>query len=140
MLIYPREEDIVVHEGKFFRAEWYYNSEGERPAHEYYQGLTVEARVQVMALIVHFCDNPPGNFLPPTKYRVEDRANKIYAFKPGSERFFNFTTAGARVIVTNAYHKQSKKMKKQDLEKLKIAAHYRADYIKRVKENTYYAN
>ncbi len=140
MHIYPQEEDVLFHEGKFFRAEWYYNIGGERPAYGYYQDLTPEERARFLALVVYFCDNPPGSFLPPTKYRVEDRENKIYAFKSGADRFFNFTTSGAKVIVTNAYHKQSNKMKKQDLEKLKIAAYYRTDYLKRVKENTYYEN
>lgn len=54
------------------------------------------------------------------------------------DRFFNFTTEGSVVIITNAYHKHSQKMTKQDLEELRIAGRYRQDYLRRGKEGTYY--
>lgn len=71
-------------------------------------------------------------------YRVEDRANQIYAFKPNSERFFNFMTSGARVIVTNAYPKDSQKMSKAGRAQLSVAAKYKTDYLQRVSGGTYY--
>ena len=71
-------------------------------------------------------------------YRVEERENKIYAFKPGGERFFNFTAEGRKIILTNAYSKHSQKMTKQGLESLEIAIKYKKDYLKRSREGTYY--
>jgi hypothetical protein len=47
-------------------------------------------------------------------------------------------TVGAKIIVTNAYHKQSQQMRRIDLEGLKVAARYRQDYLTRIKEGTYY--
>ncbi len=85
-----------------------------------------------------YCDSPYGTLLPKTLYRIEDKENKIYAFKPRDERFFNFTIEGAKVIITNAYHKHSQQMTKLDLESLKIAVGYKQDYLKRVKEENYY--
>ncbi|MFH1259406.1 MAG: hypothetical protein ABII74_06320 [Elusimicrobiota bacterium] len=83
-------------------------------------------------------DTRPGTILPKTLYRVEDHENKIYALKPRDERFFNFMTIGAKIIVTNAYHKHSQKMTKQDMEHLRTAVRYKQDYLNRIREGTYY--
>ncbi|MBI4668543.1 MAG: hypothetical protein HY747_05060 [Elusimicrobia bacterium] len=91
-------------------------------------------------MVKYFCDCPRGIMLPKSMYRIEDKENKIYAFKPRSERFFNFTTEGARIIITNAYHKHSNEMTKIDKEQLKIATLYRQDYLRRIQEATYYVN
>ena len=89
-------------------------------------------------MVRYLCEARPGTLLPKTLYRVEDRANKIYALKPRNERFFNFTTAGAKVIVTNAYHKHSQQMTRADLEELKLAVRYKDDYLMRLAGGTYY--
>lgn len=138
MLAYPNPDEFLIYSGQFFRAEWYYTCEGKMPAYEYYNALAEMDQDRFDYLIKHFCDRPYGNILPKTMYRIEDEVNKIYAFKPRSERFFNFTTEGAKVIVTNAYHKHSQQMTKIDKEQLKIAAKYRADYMQRIKEAIYY--
>ena len=89
-------------------------------------------------MIRYFADAPVGTMLPDTMCRVEDRENRIYAFKPGSQRMFNFTTAERKIIITNAYRKHSRKMTRKDLRILGKAVECRNDYQKRVKEGTYY--
>lgn len=42
---------------------------------------------------------------------------------------------GGKIIITNAFVKKSQKLKKQDKD---CAISARADYLKRVQENTYY--
>ena len=138
MPIYPKKESYVHHAGQFFTAEWYYAEDGKLPALDYYRELEVHDRARLNHIIRHLCDSPHGTILPMTLYRVEDRENKIYALKPRDERFFNFTTDGAKVILTNAYHKHSQQMTKADLESLKIAVKYRQDYLKRARGRTYY--
>jgi len=140
MPIYPRQEDFEIYEGPYFTAEWYYSTAGDLPGKTYYQALPEVDRRGFLHLVEHYCNTKPGQLLPVTMYRIEDKANKNYAFKPRHERFFNFTTAGAKVIVTNAYHKHAPAMTKEDLEQLKVAVKYRTDYLTRVKENTYYEN
>src|SRR5437867_304416 len=135
---YPKEEDFLIHRGEYFTAEWYYTAKGEIPARAYYLGLDEVDRRGFLHLVTHFCDTRPGQLLPKTMYCVEDSINKIYAFKPRNERYFNFTTSGAKVIVTNAYHKHSREMTKLDLNELRLAVKLRADYINRVLERTYY--
>lgn len=138
MFVYPKPEEFVIHEGKSFRAEWYYTEGGVMPAFDFYQKMTEVDRRAMDKMVVYFCNRSFGEPLPPTWYRIEDAEHKIYAFKPRAERFFNFTIAGRKVIITNAYHKHSQKMTKLDLQQLKISARYRDDYYQRFKEGTYY--
>ena len=49
------------------------------------------------------------------------------------------THKGGKIIITNAYQKHSRQMTKQDKEKVKITIKYKKDYLKRIKEGTYYA-
>ncbi len=134
-----RPDNHLIYEGASFSAEWYYTETGEMPAYEYYKELPETDQDRLDDMIRHFCDRPYGEVLPKTMYRIEDPNNKIYAFKPRDERYFNFTTSDSRVIVTNAYHKSSQQMTKKDLEKLATAARYRRDYLRRTQEATYYA-
>ena len=135
---HPDYDDVLIHPGRHLTAEWYYTVDCRMPAHEYYAALAEVDQDRFDDMIRYLCDSKPGVLLPKTLYRVEDPANKIYALKPRSERFFNFTTSGAKVIVTNAYHKHSQQMTKADIEVLKVAVRYRHDYLNRVLEGTYY--
>ena len=105
---------------------------------EYYKELGINDRVRFYQIVKLYCDSPYGTLLPTKFYRIEDKVNRIYAFKPRDERFFNFTTEGAKVIITNAYHKHSQQMTKIDLESLKTSVRYKQDYLRRIKEATYY--
>jgi hypothetical protein len=51
------------------------------------------------------------------------------------DRFFCFFFDGAKIIVTNAYEKKSAKMPPKEKDK---ALKAKANYIKRVKEGSYY--
>lgn len=115
MAICPNYDNVLIHPGRHLTAEWYYTIEGAMPAREYYQALGEVDQDRFDDMIRYLCETRPGSLLPKTLYRIEDRANKIYALKPRDERFFNFTAAGAKVIVTNAYHKHSQQMTKADL-------------------------
>ena len=138
MPFHPKRESYIHYEGRTFTAEWYYTEEGKLTALDYYRDLPLQDRTRLNYMIKHLCDSPRGTILPTTLYRIEDRENKIYALKPRDERFFSFTTEGAKVIITNAYHKHSQQMTRADLESLKIAGRYRQDYLKRVRGETYY--
>lgn len=138
MAIYPDYDDVLIHPGCYLTAEWYYTMEGKMPARDYYEALAEVDQDRFDDMVRYLCGTRPGSLLPKTLYRIEDHANKIYALKPRDERFFNFTTAGAKVIVTNAYHKHSQQMTKADLERLKAAVRYKNDYLTRVKGGAYY--
>lgn len=138
MLVFPDYEDILIHSGFYFTAEWYYSENGGLPALNYYNALSEMDQDRFDDMIRYLCETKPGTPLPKTLYRIEDHANKIYALKPRDERFFNFMTAGAKIIFTNAYHKHSQQMTRADLECLKTAVRRKQDYLRRVREGTYY--
>ena len=138
MPLYPKHEDVLIHTGRYFTAEWYYSFDAGLPALDYYNDLSELDQDRFDDVIRYLCESKPGIILPKTYYRIEDHAHQIYALKPRDERFFNFMTVDAKVIITNAYHKHSQQMTKVDRESLKIAVRCKQDYLRRVKEGTYY--
>ena len=138
MHLWPDYDAVLIHTGSYFTAEWYYATDGSIPALEYYEALVEIDQDRFDHAIQYLCETRPGSLLPTTMYRIEDREQKIYALKARAERFFNFTTAGAKIIITNAYTKHSQQMTKSDLESLNIAVRRRQDYFRRSKEGTYY--
>ena len=137
---YPDSADVLFYDGTTFRVEWYYTAEGRLPAYEQYRELPEADQERLEKIVRYIANKPIGTLFPKTLYRIEDAANKIYAFKSKDERFFNFMVADRRIVITNAYRKHSQRMGKTDLDKLKIAAAYRADYLRRVANGTYYEN
>lgn len=108
------------------------------PALEYYDALGETDQERFDSLIRYLCDAKPGTRLPKTIFQIEDHPNRIYALKTRDERFFNFMTVDATIIVTNAYHKHPQQMTKADLSCLQAAVHAKADYLARIKDGTYY--
>jgi hypothetical protein len=140
MITYPHQDDFLFYEGESFRVEWFYTIAGRMPGREHYFALDALDQERLLLVVKHIANAPIGTLFPKPLYRLEDGANKIYAFKPRGERYFNFTTAGRRIIITNAYSKHSQKMGKTDLDKLRTAVLYREDYLRRTQNGTYYEN
>lgn len=136
----PEPDDFVFSSGTNLRVEWCYTPDGRMPAREYFFSLPELDQERLEMIVKHLADAPLGTRLPKSLYRVEDAANKIYAFKPRDERCFNFITDGRRIIITNAYRKHSRKMGRTDLDKLKTASAYRQDYLRRVGNGNSYEN
>lgn len=135
---YPRAEEFVFYEGRTFVVEWYYSDAGRMPGRDCYLGLPDAEQFRLMYMVRLMADEPVGTILPSTLYRIEDKEDGIFAFKAGAERFFNFTTAGRKIIITNGYRKHSRRMTKRDRERLAAAVRFRSDYLGRVGEGTYY--
>jgi len=133
---YP--DNYLIYEGQTYTVEWYYTEQGKIPGYEYFMFMEERAQNRFLYMVKYLADAPPGEYLPKTMYNMEDKEHKIYAFKPADERFFSFMFRGGKIIVTNAYRKDSQQMTKRDKEKLKTSIKYREDYIRRVKEGLYY--
>lgn len=98
---------------------------------EFYCALGQLERIQFLKLVKVLGDI--GQIQNKTKFRNE--GDKVFAFKPLSNRFLCFFVEGRKVIVTNAF------VKKQDrlpLNEKKRALKYRASYRERVKKREYY--
>jgi hypothetical protein len=138
MITYPHPDEFLFYEGSTFTVEWYYTIAGRMPGKEHFSSLGMLDQERLEKLVMHIADSPIGTIFPLSMYRLEDAANKIYAMKPRGERYFNFMTDGRRLIITNAYSKHSQKMGSTDLDKLRTAANYRDDYLRRTRAGSYY--
>ena len=129
---------IQIYNGKYFTVEFYQDLEKNIPALDYYEELTKKERARFFALIEKLANSPYGKFLPEHMYRVEDPENSIYALKFDNNRYLNFTTIDRKIIITNGFKKKTRKLGKREKEALSFAIKAKRDYIKRVKEDTYY--
>ncbi len=125
------DEKFIAYKGKKFTIEWYYNAKKESTAQEYFEELTLDRKKKFAQLLKVMGEM--GQIRNREKFTTED--DQIYAFKPQPDRFLCFFFTGGKIIITNAYEKKSQKMPPGIKEK---ALKLKANYIKRVKEGTYY--
>lgn len=129
----PRQDEYIFYQGEKFQVEFYFTEKGELPAKEYFDSSEHQVKVKLLALVKYMAEN--GRLFDETKFRLVDKKEKIYEFKPMKERFFNFFTEGKRIILTNGYRKKSQKVDPKELRK---AIHIKRDYEFRAKGGTYY--
>jgi hypothetical protein len=132
---YPAFEDYVFYKGAKFQVEFYFTPKGEIPAKEYLEFAGEQIKLKLSALVKHMADT--GRLFDERKFRLVDRQEKIYEFKPREQRFFNFFYEGKKIIITNAYHKKGQKVDKRELAKV---VNFKMDYEFRVKGGIYYEN
>jgi phage-related protein len=124
-------KNLIAYKGDEFIIEWYYNAKGESQALEYYQELSQGQKAKLSFLFQMLGDT--GKIRSEEKFRHE--GDQIYAFKPMPDRFLCFFYHGGKVIVTNAFEKKQDKMPAKEKDK---ALKFKADYIKRNREESYY--
>ncbi len=129
----PRYEDYIFYCGEKFQVEFYFTEKGILPAKEYFDASERQVKIKLLALVKYIADN--GRLFDETKFRLVDRKEKIYEFKPMAERFFSFFYDGGRIIITNAYQKKSQKVDRRELAR---AISFKGDYEFRVKGGVYY--
>lgn len=124
-------KDFIAYQGKEYTVEWYFNENGKSKALDYFDKLDVDDQDRLFYLIQRLADT--GSISNKEKFNYE--GDHIFAFKPKPHRFFCFFYKDSKVIITNAYKKQSQKMSPTD--KL-IALNYKIDYEIRSKNGSYY--
>ena len=129
----PGYENYVFYQGERFRVEFYFTEKGELPAKEYFDSSQRQVQTKLLALIKHIAEY--GRLFDETKFRLVDRKEKIYEFKPVAERFFSFFWEGGKIIITNAYQKKGQKVDQKELAR---AISLKGDYEFRVKGGVYY--
>jgi phage-related protein len=125
------KKDYIAYKGPEFTIEWYYDSNDKSQAEEYLMNLDALMQQKVFYLFKRLGDF--GKISDKTKFRNE--GDQIFAFKPKTDRFLSFFVKGKKIIVTNAFQKKSNKLPKDEKRK---ALECRKDYLKRVKEGSYY--
>ena len=129
----PRQEDYVLYKGEKFQIEFYFTAKGQIPAKEYFDLSDQQIKVKLLTLVKYIAEN--GRLFDERKFRLVDKKEKIYEFKPKEERFFNFFFEGKKIIITNAYHKKGQKVDPRELAK---AVNLKSDYEFRVRGGVYY--
>lgn len=117
-------EDCVIYKGKVFQIEWYYDSDGKSQPFDYYKSCSLIQKRKFLMLCQRMGDF--GKIMDKTKFRAE--GDGIYAFKPQPDRYLAFFKKGNKIIVTNAYKKNTEKMPKKEMA---TAVKNRDDYLRR---------
>ena len=134
-MTHPNPEEYVFYQGEKFQVEFYFNEKGEMPAKDYFDFADEQVKLKLSALVKLMADT--GILFDERKFRLVDRQEKVYEFKPKAERFFNFFYEGRKIIITNAYRKKGQKVDRRELTK---AINFKTDYELRVKGGIYYEN
>ena len=122
---------FTAFQGAKFTIEWYVDNRGKSSVQEYFLKLPSKRKDKVTALFMLM--GKVGKIFNKEKFRYE--GNQIFAFKPSPDRFLCFFFTKAKIIVTNAFEKKTSKLPKKEKNKsLKLMN----DYIKRIKEGSYY--
>lgn len=126
-----QSREYIAFEGKEFTIEWYFNAKGASVSLDYFESLSDAEQIKLLNLF-ELIGNI-GIIKNKTKFRNE--GDNIYAFKPQPHRFLCFFHTGKKIIITNAFHKKTDKLPKNEKEKALKIKH---DYEDRVNEGDYY--
>ena len=129
----PGQEDYIFYQGEKFQVEFYFTGKGELPAKEYFDSSQRQVQVKLLALVKYMAEH--GRLFDETKFRLVDKKEKIYEFKPATDRFFSFFYEGKKIIITNAYRKKGQKVDRRELLR---AINLKYDYEFRFKGGLYY--
>ena len=119
-------EDFLIYSGEHYSVFFHAEAKDSSGVYDYFEACDDVTQASLLYLVKRIADI--GHIYDDTKFRIEDRANKIYCFKPKSERFFCFFFAGKKIIITSAY---TKKRQKLDRNELKKAIQIRNEYLLR---------
>jgi phage-related protein len=126
-----KQKEYIAFEGEEFTIEWYFNNKDKSLALDYFESLNNEEQKKTLQLFKLMGDL--GEIRNKTKFNNE--GDKIYAFKPQPHRFLCFFFDGKKIILTNAFHKKTDKLPKNEKE---MALKIKSDYEERTKKGEYY--
>ncbi len=133
-MVKQKTEQYVFYQGIKYQIEFYYTCGGSIPAKEFLETINQpKVPVKLAAFVKLIGDE--GILYDKQKFRIVDKEKKIYEFKPGGFRFFNFFFKDRKIIITNGYAKKSQKVDKKEL---KRAINFKDDYTERVLQGEYY--
>ena len=132
------EPDYLVLDGEFFEVEFYYTDADEIVIWDDFKKLSENEKTTFFLRVEKLANSAHGTIHPKTIFNLEDAEEKIWAIKFGNNRFCSFFFEGGKIIITNAYKKQSQSNRKKETAQIKKAAKMKADYTKRTQEKAYY--
>lgn len=108
-------ENFLVYKGKYYAVYFHAETKGSSSVNDYIECCDDAVQTSLLFLMKKIAD--AGRIYDETKFRIEDRQNKIYCFKPKEERFFCFFFIGRKIIITSAYTKRRQKLDRRELKK-----------------------
>jgi hypothetical protein len=108
-------ENFLVRGGEHYSVYFHAELKDSSAVHDYFEACDDVTQASLLYLAKRMCDI--GHIYDTEKFRIEDRENKIYCFKPRSERFFCFFFTGKKIIITSAYTKKGQKLDRGELKK-----------------------
>jgi len=108
-------KEFLIYKGKYYSLYFHAVGKNISDVYEYYKKCDDITRVNFLALVERIAEF--GKIYDITKFRIEDKFHKIYAFKPKKDRFFCFFFKEKQIIITSAYNKKSQKLDKKELKK-----------------------
>lgn len=108
-------ENFLIYQGEHYTVYFHAEAENSSSVEGYYQSCGDVVRASLLFLVKRIADI--GHIYDETKFRVEDKKNKIYCFKPKEEQFFCFFFTGRKIIITSAYTKKKQKLDRNALRK-----------------------
>ena len=115
------QNNCVIYSGEYFSVEWYFDKEGYSQAYEYFLSIDDSQKRKFLILVKRIADF--GKIFDKTKFRNE--GDGIFAFKPQPDRYLAFFVIEKKIIVTNAFYKNTDKLPQSEKElALKYKEHY----------------
>ena len=108
-------ENFLVYKGAHYAVYFHAETKDSSIVNEYFERCDDVAQASLLFLVKTMADI--GHIYNENKFRIEDRQNKIYCFKPREERFFCFFFTGKKIIITSAYTKKEQKLDRHELKK-----------------------
>lgn len=116
---------FLVYQGSHYTVYFHAEEKLSSKVYNYFEHCDEVTQASFLYLVKRIADT--GRVYDKTKFRIEGKNNKIYAFKPRQERFFCFFFVKKEIIITSAYRKKRQKL---DVKELKKAVKIRNQYIK----------
>lgn len=117
-------ENFLVYQGKHYSIYLHAETKSSSSVHEYFERCDDVTQASLLFLVKTIADT--GRIYDERKFRIEDRKNKIYCFKPRQERFFCFFFKDRKIIITSAYTKKKQALDRHELNK---AVQIRKEYF-----------
>lgn len=108
-------EDFLIYGGEYYSVYFHAERRNFSEVHDYFESCDNVTQASLLFLVKRIADT--GRIWDETKFRIEDKANKIYCFKPKRERFFCFFVVGKKIIITSAYRKKRQNLDRRELKK-----------------------
>jgi len=108
-------ENFPLYSGDHFSVFFHAETNESSAVRNYFEACDHATQASLLKLATRISDT--GQLFDEDKFRIEDKKNKIYCFKPRDDRFFSFFFTGRRIIITSGHPKKKQKLDRRELEK-----------------------